>query len=70
MALEANVPILPVTIRGAHRVWPKGYRFPRFKNVEVIYHTPYKVAQQEGEDARLCARRESDHLAEIIRSAL
>jgi 1-acyl-sn-glycerol-3-phosphate acyltransferase len=70
MAMEANVPILPVTIRGAHRVWPKGYRLPRFKTVEVIYHPPHHVAPQEGEDARLCARRESDRLAEIISSKL
>jgi 1-acyl-sn-glycerol-3-phosphate acyltransferase len=66
MALEANVPILPVTIRGAHRIWPKGYRFPRIASVEIIYHPLHYVTPQEGEDARLCARRESDHLSEII----
>ncbi|HEX8650744.1 MAG TPA: lysophospholipid acyltransferase family protein [Pyrinomonadaceae bacterium] len=66
MALEANVPILPVTIRGAHRVWPKGYRLPRFANVEIIYHPLHYATPQEGEDARLCARRESERLAEII----
>lgn len=70
MALEANVPILPVTIRGAHRVWPKGYRFPRMASVEVIYHPLYTVAQQRGEDTRICARRESERLAAIINSAL
>ena len=70
MALEANVPILPVTIRGAHRVWPKGYRFPRMATVEVIYHPLYIVAQQRGEDTRVCARRESERLAAIINSAL
>jgi 1-acyl-sn-glycerol-3-phosphate acyltransferase len=70
MALEANVPILPVTIRGAHRVWPKGYRFPRFAHVEVIFHPLYHVTQQGEEDARLCARRETNRLAEIIRAGL
>ena len=29
MAMEAGVPILPVTIRGAHRVWPPSLRLPR-----------------------------------------
>ena len=29
LALEADVPILPVTIRGAHRVWPAGRTIPR-----------------------------------------
>ena len=70
MALEANVPILPVTIRGAHRIWPKGYRLPRIATVEIIYHPLHYVTPQAGEDARLCARRESDRLAEIISSKL
>jgi 1-acyl-sn-glycerol-3-phosphate acyltransferase len=70
MALEANVPILPVTIRGGHRAWPKGKRFPRLAEVEIIYHPLKTVAPQPGEDTRLCARRESECLAEIIRSAL
>ena len=70
MALEANVPILPVTIRGAHHIWPKGYHLPRFASVEIIYHPLHYVTPQPGEDARLCARRESDRLAEIIREGL
>ena len=70
MALEANVPILPITIRGGHRVWPRGYRFPRLGKVELIYHPLQHVTQREGEDARACARRETDLLAETIGSEL
>jgi 1-acyl-sn-glycerol-3-phosphate acyltransferase len=70
LALEANVPILPVTIRGGHRVWPKGRRLPRLASVEVIYHPLRRIAPQEGEEARACARRETNRLAEIIASAL
>lgn len=70
MALEAGVPILPVTIRGGHRVWPKGYRFPHLAKVEVIYHPLHYITQQEGEDTRACARRETNQLAEIISTAL
>jgi 1-acyl-sn-glycerol-3-phosphate acyltransferase len=70
LALEANVPILPVTIRGGHRVWPKGYRVPRFSKVEVVFHPLQTPAPQAGEDARVCARRETDRLAETIGSAL
>jgi 1-acyl-sn-glycerol-3-phosphate acyltransferase len=70
MALEANTPILPITIRGGHRVWPKGYRFPRLAKVELIYHPLQYIKMQEGEDARACARRETDILAETIASAL
>lgn len=70
MALEANVPILPVTIRGAHRVWPSTYRFPHFTKVKIIYHPLFYVASQCGEDTRACARRETERLAAIIRAAL
>ena len=70
MALEAGVPILPVTIRGANRVWPAGRRLPRPGKVEITYHPVFHVEQHIGEDTKRCARRETDRLAEIIRSAL
>jgi 1-acyl-sn-glycerol-3-phosphate acyltransferase len=70
MALEAGVPILPVTIRGGNRVWPASKLFPRPGKVEVIYHPVFHVEQLLGEEPRACARRETDRLAAIIRSAL
>jgi 1-acyl-sn-glycerol-3-phosphate acyltransferase len=71
MALETGVPILPVTIRGGHRVWPNNFRVPRlFQNVEIIYHPLFQIQPRENEDTRECARRESERLAEIVRSAL
>src|SRR5437016_587989 len=71
MALEAGVPILPVTIRGGEKVWPSTFRFPRFRRrVEIVYHPLVRVEQNNGEGARECARRETERLAEIIRSAL
>lgn len=71
MALEAGVPILPVTIRGGHRVWPSSFHFPRLlRKVEIVYHPLFVIEQRENEDVRECARRETERLAEIIRSAL
>lgn len=70
LALEAGVPVLPVTIRGGHRVWPKGHRVPRFSKVEIIFHPLQQIVPQPGEDTRLCARRETDRLSEVIGSAL
>jgi 1-acyl-sn-glycerol-3-phosphate acyltransferase len=70
LALEANVPILPVTIRGAHRVWPAGRTIPRPAKVEITYHPIFYVRQDPGEETRACARRESDRLAAVIESAL
>jgi 1-acyl-sn-glycerol-3-phosphate acyltransferase len=70
MALEASVPILPVTIRGANRVWPSNKRLPRLGKVEIIYHPIMHVQQISGEETRACARRETERLAGIIRAAL
>jgi 1-acyl-sn-glycerol-3-phosphate acyltransferase len=71
MALEAGVPILPVTIRGGERVWPSSRRFPRFtRRVDVIYHPLITVEPLESEGTRECARRETERLAEIVRSTL
>ncbi len=70
IALEAGVPILPVTIRGANRVWPAGKRLPRTGRVEIIYHPIIHVRPLPGEETRACARRETERLSGIIASAL
>jgi 1-acyl-sn-glycerol-3-phosphate acyltransferase len=70
MALDAGVPILPVTIRGANRVWPANRLLPRPGKVEITYHPVFRVEQLPGEEPRACARRETERLARIIESAL
>ena len=70
MALDADVPILPVTIRGANRVWPANKLLPRPGKVEIVYHSVMHVKQLPNEETRACARRETERLSEIIRSAL
>jgi 1-acyl-sn-glycerol-3-phosphate acyltransferase len=70
MALEAGVPILPVTIRGANKVWPANRRLPRPGRVEITYHPVMHVEQLSGEETRACARRETERLAKLIGSAL
>jgi len=70
MALEADVPVLPVTIRGGHTVWPKNHRLPRTGRVEVVFHAPRRLSALPGEDARQCARRETEELSTLIASAL
>jgi 1-acyl-sn-glycerol-3-phosphate acyltransferase len=70
LALEADVPILPVTIKGGNRIWPPGWRFPRTGKVVVTYHPLYHAEQSPEEETRACARRESERLAQVIASAL
>ncbi len=70
LALEANVPILPVTIKGGNRVWPRGWRLPHFGKVTVIYHPLQHAEQPPAEETRAFARRETERLAKVIESAL
>ena len=70
LALEANVPILPVTIKGGNQVWPRGWRLPHFAKVKIIYHPLYYPEQPQDQETRAFARRESERLAKVIGSAL
>ena len=70
LALEAQVPILPVTIKGGNRVWPRGWRFPRLGKVVITYHPLINPEPSGEEETRACARRESERLAQVIASAL
>jgi 1-acyl-sn-glycerol-3-phosphate acyltransferase len=71
IALEAGAPLLPVTISGGHEVWPRGRRWPRLTgHVVITYHPPRQLTPLPHEDARDCARRETEQLARIISSAL
>jgi len=70
LALEANVPILPVTIRGGNRVWPRNQKLPKRAAVEITYHPLQHVTTLCGEETRECARRQTDVLKQTIASAL
>jgi 1-acyl-sn-glycerol-3-phosphate acyltransferase len=70
LALEANVPILPVTIKGGNEIWPRGWRVPHLGKVLVTYHPLYYPEQPPEEETRAFARRESERLAKVIESAL
>jgi 1-acyl-sn-glycerol-3-phosphate acyltransferase len=70
LALEADVPILPVTIKGGNRVWPRGWRLPHLGKVIITYHPLHRIAPVRNEETRACARRESERLSQVIGSAL
>jgi 1-acyl-sn-glycerol-3-phosphate acyltransferase len=70
LALEADAPVLPVTVRGGNVAWPRGQSLPRPTRVEIVYHPVRHLAPQPGEDARQCAQRETEALAAVIQSAL
>lgn len=53
IALEANVPILPVTISGGNRIWPRGQKYPHFfRRVTVKYHPIFDVVEDISKNKR------------------
>ena len=70
IAQQARVPILPVTIRGGNRIWPRGQKYPRlFRRVEVIYHPILELKPSVlSKQARLDIWTE--RLREVISSSL
>lgn len=70
LALEVGAAVLPVTIRGGEKVWPRGQLLPRTGRVEIVFHPVRHLAIQPGEDARRCVQRETEELAVVIKAAL
>jgi 1-acyl-sn-glycerol-3-phosphate acyltransferase len=71
IALEAGVPILPVTVKGANRVWSQTMKRPKFRRVEIYYHPLFQVPKRaEGEDFRAHLEKVTAQIAEIIGSKL
>ncbi len=49
IAIQAGVPILPVTIRGGERIWPQKQKYPKlFRRVEITYHPLMYVSEADG----------------------
>lgn len=67
IAMEANVPILPVTIRGANNVWSQDIKFPRPRNVDLYYHPLFEVPPPKvGQDVHELAKETTERLRAII----
>lgn len=50
IAQKAGVPIMPVTIRGANKVWGRGINIPRIGKVEIIYHPIIKIPDSKDKE--------------------
>jgi len=72
IALEADVPILPVTVKGANRVWSQTMKRPHlFRKIEIFYHPLFRVPRAaEGADYREHLEKVTAQIAEIIGSKL
>ncbi len=71
IALQAGVPILPVTISGGNRIWPQKQKYPRlFRRVEVTYHPLLQITEDESIDLHENLDNWTAKLKEIISSGL
>lgn len=71
IAMEAEVPILPVTIRGGNKVWSQDMKLPRFRKIEVIYHPIFEIPKPtENTDLQTHIEKLNQKLAEIISTEL
>jgi 1-acyl-sn-glycerol-3-phosphate acyltransferase len=71
IALLAGVPVVPVTIAGARRAWPRERPLPRRGKVVVRFHPPIDSrAVLPGAPSRAREERLTELVVEAIRSAL
>lgn len=52
LAIETGAPIVPITIGGAFRAWPKFKLFPKPARIIVRYHKPVLINETERETRR------------------
>ncbi len=51
IAIQAEVPILPVTITGGNRIWPQKQKYPRlFRRVTIRYHPIQQIVTDDSLD--------------------
>jgi 1-acyl-sn-glycerol-3-phosphate acyltransferase len=67
IALQAGVPILPVTIIGGNQIWPQKQKYPRlFRQVAIKYHPLLHVTEDESIEPHENLDQLTTKLQEII----
>ena len=71
LALEADAPIVPVTIIGGYRAFSPHHLIPRPYKVRIIYHEPIRMTPpKETSQMKKYMRDQSEYLQSIVASAL
>lgn len=68
LACSLSVPIMPVTIIGAHECWPPSHRLPRPGRLTIVYHPV--VAPPDGAGVKRAARDLAHRVHTVVASAL
>jgi hypothetical protein len=66
LAMITGAPIVPITIQGAFKVWPKHQLLPKPGRVRVTFHPPIRLEAQELKERR----RDRDYEKEIVEKVL
>jgi len=73
LAIETGAPIVPVTIGGAMRAWPKWKLLPRSAKIVVRYHEPIRLSEEEraaNRDNREFQQRVTERVAMSVNRSL
>lgn len=71
IAIDAGVPILPVTISGANKVWAQDIKVPRPRKVKLFYHPIVEIpALSEEMEEHQLAEELTEKLRKIIESKI
>ncbi|HEV2663344.1 MAG TPA: lysophospholipid acyltransferase family protein [Blastocatellia bacterium] len=73
LAIETGAPIVPVTIGGAMRAWPKWKLLPRSAKIVVRYHEPIRLSEEEraaNHDSREIQRQVTERVAMSVNRSL
>ena len=71
LALEADAPIVPVTIIGGYRAFSPHHIIPRPYKVKIIYHEPIRLTPPRAQaQVKEYTRAQAEYLQSIVASAL
>lgn len=71
LALEADAPIVPVTIIGGYRAFAPHHILPRPHKVRIIYHEPIRLTPPRNESQmKEYMRAQAEYLQSVVASAL
>jgi 1-acyl-sn-glycerol-3-phosphate acyltransferase len=70
IALQADVPILPVTVSGANKIWAQDMKYPRPGKVKIIFHPLIEVTKPSAKAVEKYITIVNDRLVKTIESGL
>lgn len=68
LAVRCGAPVVPVSVAGAYRVWPRTRRLPRVGKISVTYHPPIHFYADR--DDRQFYEHDMEHVRQIINEGL